>query len=86
HAEALLVEARLYASPKYEALALAALDRPDEAARVAATTRSDLVIGQLGTPAQRRAATARVAAALPTELRETFARAGRLTTEGVRTS
>ncbi|MBN9111758.1 MAG: hypothetical protein J0I34_23610, partial [Pseudonocardia sp.] len=73
-------------SPKYEALALAALGRHDEAAQVAARTRSDLVIGQLGTPAQRGAALARIAESLPVELRETFGRSGRLVTDRVRTS
>ncbi|WP_141566622.1 hypothetical protein, partial [Pseudonocardia sp. N23] len=86
HADALLTEARLYSSPKYEALALAALGRHPEAALVAARTKSDLVVGMLGSPADRRAATARVAAALPPELRETFGRAGRLVTDRVRTS
>ncbi|WP_339124488.1 hypothetical protein, partial [Pseudonocardia sp. D17] len=76
---------RLYASPKYEALALAALDRPDEAARVAATTRSDLVIGQLGASADRSAALGRIAESLPTELRETFGASGRLVSERRRT-
>ncbi|GAY12993.1 hypothetical protein TOK_1546 [Pseudonocardia sp. N23] len=53
---------------------------------MAARTKSDLVVGMLGSPADRRAATARVAAALPPELRETFGRAGRLVTDRVRTS
>ncbi|RTL63436.1 MAG: hypothetical protein EKK42_29065, partial [Pseudonocardiaceae bacterium] len=69
-----------------EALALAALGRHDEAAQVAARTRSDLVIGMLGSPTDRRTATARIAAALPAELRETFGRSGRLVTDRVRTS
>lgn len=81
-AEHLLVEARQYSSPKYEALALAHLGQPQEAARTAATTRSDLLVAQLGAPAERAAARARIAAALPPELRGAFAGAGRLSTPG----
>ncbi|WP_141566315.1 hypothetical protein, partial [Pseudonocardia sp. N23] len=86
HADALLTEARLYSSPKYEALALAALGRPEDAALVAARTRSDLVIGQLGTPAQRSAALGRIAQSLPVELRERFGSTGRLVSDRPRTS
>ncbi len=81
-AEPLLVEARRYSSPKYEALALAHLGRPHEAARLATTTRSDLLVAQLGGPAQRTAARERIAVALPSELRGRFAASGRLSIPG----
>lgn len=77
-AEALLEQARTYSSTKYEALALHGLGRPEEAAAVAARTGSDLVLAQLGTPAERQAALDRIAASLPTELRASFVTAGRL--------
>ena len=77
-AEALLEKARRYSSRKYEALALRTLGYPAQAAEVASATGSDLLLGQLGGPAQRRAALARIAAALPTELRSTFVTDGRL--------
>jgi DNA-binding SARP family transcriptional activator/tetratricopeptide (TPR) repeat protein len=77
-AEALLDEARRYSSRKYLALALHALGRPEEARSAAAATGSDLLLGQLGTPAERRAAVDRIAAALPAELRASFVTAGRL--------
>jgi hypothetical protein len=77
-AEHLLAEARRFSSPKYAALALAHLGRPQEAARVATTTNSDLLVAQLGTPEQRIAARDRIAAALPATLRDTFVASGRL--------
>ncbi|MFC5996313.1 ATP-binding protein [Pseudonocardia hispaniensis] len=77
-AEALLIEARRYSSRKYEALALRALGRFEEAGRLATATGSDLLVGQLGAPAERRTAIERIAAALPAELRSTYASAGRL--------
>ena len=76
--EALLVQARTYSSSKYEALALHGLGRIEEAARVAAGTGSDLVIAQLGNPADRDAAMARIAESLSPHLRFSFVRAGRL--------
>jgi DNA-binding SARP family transcriptional activator len=78
-AEALRDEARSYSSPKYEALALAALGKAELAGQIAARTGSDLLIAQLGTPAERRAATERIARRLPEPLRASFASAGRLT-------
>jgi DNA-binding SARP family transcriptional activator/tetratricopeptide (TPR) repeat protein len=84
--EALLVEARTYSSTKYEALALRGLGRPEEAARVAAATDSDLLLAQLGTPAQRRAAAGRIAGALPVDLRASFVASGRLSVPAPRTS
>jgi DNA-binding SARP family transcriptional activator/tetratricopeptide (TPR) repeat protein len=77
-AEALLTEARTYSSPKYQALALRGLGRFEEAAAVAATTGSDLLLAQLGSPAQRSAALRRIADALPADLRSTFVSTGRL--------
>ncbi len=82
---ALLVEARTYSSAKYEALALRGLGRVEEAARVAATTGSDLLLAQLGSPGQRRAATDRIASALPAPLRASFVTAGRLSVPAPRT-
>ena len=76
--EALLTQARTYSSAKYEAIALRGLGRHEEAAAVAAGNGSDLLLAQLGSPAQRRHATDRIAAALPVELRTSFVAAGRL--------
>ncbi|MGQ0572762.1 MAG: ATP-binding protein, partial [Pseudonocardia sp.] len=84
-AEALLAQARAYSSTKYEALALHALGRPAEAAKVAERTGSDLVLAQLGAPARRRAAVERIAGSLPAELRASFVRAGRLAVPAART-
>jgi len=83
-AEALLHQARAFSSTKYESLALWHLGRLGEAARIAARTGSDLLIGQLGAPAERRAAMDRIAAALPTELRDSFIAGGRLSTRRIR--
>jgi hypothetical protein len=77
-AEALLLEARTHSSKKYEALAWSHLGRPEDAARVAAETGSDLIIATLGAPADRTRAIDRVAAAMPADLRRTFTEAGRL--------
>ncbi len=77
-AERLLDVARTYASPKYAALALHHLGRPEEAAAALADTRSDLLTAQVGAAADRTAARDRIAAALPDGLRATFVRAGRL--------
>ena len=84
-AERLLSVARQYASPKYAALALAHLGRPEEAAQTAAGTRSDLLVAQLGAPADRTAARDHIAAALPADLRATFVASGRLVTPPPRT-
>lgn len=84
-AERLLDHARRFSSRKYEALALRALGHPQDAAAIATTTESDLLIGQLGTPAQRRAAANRIAAGLPVELRESFVVAGRLSVDPPKT-
>lgn len=84
-AEHLLVEARRYSSPKYEALGLAHLGHPEDAAAIAASTGSDLLVAQLGTPADRTAARDRITAALPTTLRDTFTHSGRLSTPQVAT-
>jgi DNA-binding SARP family transcriptional activator/tetratricopeptide (TPR) repeat protein len=84
-AEALRDDARRYSSRKYEALALRTLGRPEEARAVAASTGSDLLIAQLGTPAEQRAAMDRIATALPDRLRTSFVAGGRLTAPGPRT-
>jgi DNA-binding SARP family transcriptional activator/tetratricopeptide (TPR) repeat protein len=84
-AERLLDVARQYASPKYTALALHHLGRPDDAALVAADTRSDLLLAQLGPTAERSAALDRIAAALPESMRATFSTTGRLITPTPRT-
>ncbi|MDN5858627.1 MAG: AAA family ATPase [Pseudonocardia sp.] len=70
--------ARRHASPKYEALALWHLGRPEEAAVLAGGTGSDLLRAQLGAPADRDAALSRIAAALPPDLRTGFTSGGRL--------
>jgi hypothetical protein len=84
-AEALRDDARRYSSRKYEALALRTLGRPEEARAVAASTGSDLLIAQLGAPAEQRAAMDRIATALPDRLRTSFVAGGRLTAPGPRT-
>src|SRR5207344_984359 len=68
-ADGLLQQARAYGSTKYQALALAHLGRRPEAAEVAATSGSDYLLAQVAPPAQARAATDRIAAGLPPELR-----------------
>jgi tetratricopeptide (TPR) repeat protein len=77
-AEHLLDLARRHTSPKYVALAMQHLGRPAEAAAAAAGTGSDLLVAQLGEPADRAAALRRIAATLPEELRTSFAAGGRL--------
>ncbi|HZZ45806.1 MAG TPA: AAA family ATPase [Pseudonocardia sp.] len=84
-AEKLLDQARRFSSRKYEALALRTLGHPEDAAAIAETTASDLLIGQLGAPSARRDATDRIAASLPAELRESFVTTGRLLTPRPRT-
>ncbi|MEJ3655270.1 AAA family ATPase [Actinomycetes bacterium KLBMP 9759] len=83
--EALLVQARTYSSTKYEALALHGLGHVEEAARIAASTGSDLLVGQLGSVEERRAATDRIARSLPPALRAGFVRTGRLSLPAART-
>jgi hypothetical protein len=65
-------------SRKYEALALAHLGRHDEAAVAAAATGSDLILAEVAPAPAARAAFDRLAAALPSELREGFTTRGRL--------
>lgn len=77
-AEALLDEARTHSSKKYEALAWSHLGRPEDAARVADETGSDLIVAALGAPGDRKAAFDRVARALPGDLRSVFVSSGRL--------
>ncbi|MFC5996337.1 ATP-binding protein [Pseudonocardia hispaniensis] len=85
-AEVLLTEARSHSSAKYAALALDHLGRPAEAAALASSTGSDLLVAQLGTPAARRAALDRIADALPAGLHESFVGGGRLMVGRPRTS
>jgi len=77
-AEHLLDLARKHASPKYVALAMQHLGRPSDAAAAAAGTGSDLLVAQLGGPADRAAALSRIAATLPGDLRTSFTAGGRL--------
>lgn len=77
-AEFLLDQARTFRSSKYEALALQHLGRDEEAGSVAARTRSDFVVAQIGPPQERAPARDRIAAALPPELRTRFVAHGRL--------
>jgi hypothetical protein len=65
---------------------LCGLGRGEEAAAVAVATGSDLLIGQLGGPAERAAAIARIARSLPAEMRAGFVTAGRLVTPQPRVS
>jgi hypothetical protein len=77
-ADGLLQQARAYGSTKYQALALARLGRRPEAAELAATSGSDYLLAQVAPPAQARAATDRIAAGLPPELRPGFLEKGYL--------
>ncbi|HEY6709933.1 MAG TPA: transcriptional regulator, partial [Actinomycetota bacterium] len=76
-ADGLLQLARTYGSTKYQALALARLGRP-EAAELAAASGCDYLLAQVAPPAQARAATDRIAAGLPPELRPGFLERGYL--------
>ena len=71
-AEELLDLARRRRSRKYEALALAHLGRHEEAAAAATGTGSDLLLVEVAPAGQARAAFDRLAAALPSELRDGF--------------
>ena len=64
--------ARARGCRKYEALALAALGRAEEAAAVARPLGSDLLLTHVAPVAEARAAAERVAARLPAELRKTY--------------
>jgi tetratricopeptide (TPR) repeat protein len=77
-AELLLQLSRERRSTKYEALALAHLGRHDEAAVAAAATGSDLILAEVAPAPAARAAFDRLAAALPSELRDGFTTRGRL--------
>ncbi|MGH9224956.1 MAG: ATP-binding protein, partial [Acidimicrobiales bacterium] len=77
-AEELLILSRERRSRKYEALALAHLDRRHDAATVAASTGSDLLVAEVGPLAVAQPAFDRLAAALPVELRDGFVTRGRL--------
>ncbi len=77
-AELLLQLSRERRSSKYEALALAHLGRHEEAAAAATVTGSDLILAEVAPAPAARAAFDRLAAALPSELREGFTTRGRL--------
>ena len=77
-AELLLQLSRERRSSKYEALALGHLGRLDDAAAAAAATGSDLILAEVAPAPLARAAFDRIAAALPSELREGFTTRGRL--------
>lgn len=80
-AEDLLDEARHFSSPKYQALALSHLGRHEDAARIAGSIGSDLLVAQLGSHPDRRSALSRIAGALPTEIRDGFVSTGRLSVQ-----
>ncbi|MFZ2502993.1 MAG: tetratricopeptide repeat protein, partial [Nocardioides sp.] len=77
-AEELLDLARASSSRKYQALALAHLGRPQEAAATAGDLASDQLLAQVGTEADAWRAITRLADALPAERRELFLERGRL--------
>ena len=78
-ADELLEVSRERRSRKYEALALAHLGRHDEAVIAAMATGSDLLVAEVAPRSESQAAFHRLAAALPSELREGFVTRGRLT-------
>jgi ATP/maltotriose-dependent transcriptional regulator MalT len=80
-AEDLLDEAEHFSSPKYQALALSHLGRHEDAARIAGSIGSDLLVAQLGSHPDRRSALSRIAGALPTEIRDGFVSTGRLSVQ-----
>jgi DNA-binding SARP family transcriptional activator/tetratricopeptide (TPR) repeat protein len=79
-AEQLLQAARTHSSIKYESLALWHLGQLEQAAELAKQTKSDLLIGQMGAPAEAWAAIDRLSTALSAEDRESFLTKGRLAT------
>jgi DNA-binding SARP family transcriptional activator/tetratricopeptide (TPR) repeat protein len=78
-AEELRDIARRRGSTKYEALALAHLGRPTQAAAVAVQTGSDWLLAAVATPDEAGQAVVRLAQRLPTELRAEFLAQGALT-------
>jgi DNA-binding SARP family transcriptional activator len=78
-AEELLELARERGSAKYQALALARLGRPHDAAAVAETTGSPLLLAEVAPEPQARAALQGMASALPRDMRSRFVMHGRLT-------
>jgi hypothetical protein len=78
-AEELRDIARRRGSTKYEALALAHLGRPTQAAAVAVQTGSDWLLAAVATPDEAGQAVVRLAQRLPTELRAEFLAQGPLT-------
>jgi tetratricopeptide (TPR) repeat protein len=78
NAEELLVLSRQYGSAKYEALALFALDRPEEALRTAELTGSPWLVARVAPEPLAREQADRLAADLPAELRVGFVERGPL--------
>jgi len=78
-AELLLDLARQRGSAKYQALALARLGHREEAAAVAASTGSSLLLAEVAPDRQARDALQAMAASLPRDMRSRFATHGRLT-------
>lgn len=72
----LLELAQSRGSAKYRALALAALGRYEEAAAIARLTRSDWLLARVAPAPEAQAALGRMAAALPEELKASFAARG----------
>ena len=78
-AELLLDLSRQRGSAKYQALALGRLGHHEEAAKMAETTGSALLLAEVAPEAQARDAIQAIAAAVPRDLRARFIRQGRLT-------
>ena len=76
HAEQLLGLATKFGSAKYRALALARLGRSDEAAAVASTTGSDLLVAHVAPAAMAKQAAERVAGRLSVQQRSRFLERG----------
>lgn len=77
-AESLLVLARQRRSAKYEALALSALGRRDEALAVARPTGSDWLVARIGPVELGHPAVVRMSERLPEDLRSRFLTLGPL--------
>jgi hypothetical protein len=76
-ADELLVLAAEHGSTKYRALALAHLERREEAVQIAASSGSDLLVAQVAPAPVAEEAAARVAARLTPEHRAGFLERGR---------
>ena len=78
-AELLLDLSRQRGSAKYQALALGRLGRHEEAAKMAESTGSALLLAEVAPEEQARDAIQAIAAAVPRDMRARFVRQGRLT-------